>query len=140
MNSTFQTVILTATACVSLGLAAAVAGPAASATAAPIVTKMVAHPNSEQRLIVANQTNHDLDMTITLGGGGTIHQVVPANSGWYPDGDYVDNNRIIVKDGQGLAFTGTFSYRGDWVAGQVTTTPRLRYTWHTGTFGGYDFR
>lgn len=146
MNSTFKSIILTATVCVALGLAASAAGPAAAAEASPATSSVAAivhragDSNELERLIVANQTGRSLDMTITLADGGTIHQVVSANSGWYPDGDYTRDATITVRDEQGVAFTGVFRYNGDWVAGKVTTTPRLRYQWHTGPFGGYDFR
>jgi hypothetical protein len=47
---------------------------------------------------------------------------------------------IVVKDAQGVAFRGEFTYSGDWIAGHMETAPRMRYTWHTGPFGGFDFR
>lgn len=92
------------------------------------------------RFIVANMTGRDLDMTVTAGDGTTIHQVVRAREGWYPEADYSGKDTITVRDSSGVAFTGEFTYDGDWIAGKMTTTPRLRYSWHTGVFGGMDFR
>lgn len=148
MNMNPRRIALTAaTACAVVGIAVSSVGPASAAAPSgehrPTPTSSVSAPstNDVDRMINANWTDHDLSMTITLGDGTVLHQVVKAHSGWYPDGDYaLGKNVITVSDGQGVAFTGTFTYDGDWIAGKFETTPRLRYNWHTNPFGGFDFR
>ncbi|MGA9147450.1 MAG: hypothetical protein WBZ04_07835 [Candidatus Nanopelagicales bacterium] len=130
--------------CATFGVAAAAVGPAAASTpanytkAAPV--SMSASDANIQQMINANMTDHDLDMVITTASGSTIHQVVAAHSGWYPNVDVSGTDVIVVKDAQGVAFRGEFTYSGDWIAGHMETAPRMRYTWHTGPFGGFDFR
>ncbi|MEI8082090.1 MAG: hypothetical protein WCI74_09630 [Actinomycetes bacterium] len=136
-----------ATACALFGIAVVSAGPASAAapsaehTSKPTSSASAPSTNAIDRMVNMNWTDHDLSMTITLGDGTVLRQVVKARSIWSPDGDYtLGKNVIIVKDDQGVAFAGTFTYDGDWVAGQMDTTPRLRFVWHTGPFGGFDFR
>lgn len=128
-----------------VGIAAVGAGAATAAT--PAVTHGSASiqqaSNSQQRIIIANQSNRDLDMTITLQDGSTLHSVVKPHTGWYPEGDYGDSaksNTLTVKDTEGVAYTATFHYWGDWFLDSAQPTSRLSPTWHSGPFGGWDFR
>lgn len=130
--------------CATIAVAAAAVGPAAASTPAAYskaasVSASASNANI-QRMINANMTDRDLDVTITTASGSTVHQVVAAHSGWYPEVDVSGTDVILVKDAQGVAFRGEFTYNGDWVAGHMETSPRMRYTWHTGPFGGFDFR
>ena len=119
----------------------------AASSAAPTVPETQTHVNataapheSVNQLIIANMADHPLDMTIITGDGTQLHSVVQSGSGWYPEADYSGRDTIVVKDDSGVAFAGHFTYDGDWIAGNMTTTPRLRFSWHTNPFGGFDFR
>lgn len=144
-NSTRTISLGLVVACATISIGGAIANPASAAASAP------AHPQSHARvtdtprgpinqLIVANMSGHPLDMTVTTGEGTTLHSVVEPGRGWYPESDYSGRDTIVVKDDGGVAFVGSFTYDADWVAGTMTPSPRLRYTWHTGMFGGFDFR
>ncbi len=148
MNSSIRSLALTSVAaCAVIGVSAV---GVATASAANLGTNQANRPaqstsspssNEIERLINANMTDHDLDMTITTGDGTTIHQIVKARSGWYPEAEYGGQDTITVRDHGAVAFVGHFTYvNGDWKAGQMNPTPGLRYTWHTGPFGGFDFR
>lgn len=130
MNTLARTLVTATTAgCALIGIAAVGAAPA-SATSEPNI----------QRMINANRTDHDLDMTIVTGDGTTIHEVVRPHSGWYPEADYTGTDVITIRDASGIAYRGEFTFKnGDWVGGHSDSTPRLRFMWHTGPFGGYDF-
>ena len=132
-------------------IAALVAGvtiPAFSAAAASAATDATKHPQSHathasvepHQPIIVNMAGRPLDMTITTGDGTRLHSIVEPGRGWYPEADYSGRDTILVRDSEGVAFTGNFTYDAGWIAGTMTSTPRLRYTWHTGPFGGFDFR
>ena len=132
--------------CVAVGIGLVSLSPASAVEAAPTSTLQshgtgarAAQPNI-QTMINANQSDHDLDMTITSADGGVVHAVVKPHQGWYPEIDVTGKDTILVKDAAGVAFVGEFTHNGDWVAGHMERTSRLAYTWHTGPYGGFDFR
>ncbi len=102
-NSTRAISLGLVVACATVSIGGAIANPAAAAARPP------AHPQSHARvtetprgpinqLIVANMSDHKLDMTVTTGDGTTLHSVVDPGRGWYPESNYSGRDTIIVKD------------------------------------------
>lgn len=147
MNQNTQKLALSAiAACAAIGISVVSIGPALASPTAPAPggsnsSSAATHtPNEIERMININRSGHDLDMTIVTGNGTTLHELVHPGKGWCPEAEFGGTDTITVKDGQGVAFVGTFTYDGDWIGGHMDKTPRLNITWHTGPFGGYDFR
>ena len=146
MNKNIQKLALTVAAtCAAIGFSAVSVGPATAATvgterAVQLSASSAHSPNEIERMLNINKTSRDLDMTIVTGDGTTLHEIVHPGEGWLPEAEFGGTDTITVKDDQGVAFVGTFTYNGDWVAGHMDKTPRLNYSWHTGPFGGFDFR
>ncbi len=147
MKQNTQKFALTAlAACAAIGVSVVSVGPATAATAGTdqatqaISAASTHNPNEIERMININMARRDLDMTIVTGDGTTLHEVVHPGKGWCPESEFGGTDTITVKDDQGVAFVGTFTYKGDWVAGHMDKTPRLNISWHTGPFGGFDFR
>lgn len=142
-NSTRTLALGLVVSCATISIGALGISPASAVPTGTGAQPRHAHVTADgpiNRFIVANMTGRDLDMTVTAGDGTVAHQVVKAHEGWYPELDYSGKDTITVRDGGGVAFTGEFTYDGDWIAGKMTPSPRLNYSWHTGMFGGMDFR
>ena len=99
--------------CVAVGIGLVSLSPASAVEAAPTSTLQshgtgarAAQPNI-QTMINANQSDHDLDMTITSADGGVVHAVVKPHQGWYPEIDVTGKDSILVKDAAGVAFVGS---------------------------------
>lgn len=139
--------VTTAAAGTLLGLAALTPATAMAAMIPAQHSTQAAHPNFEQQMVNANMTDHTLDVTIELADGTTLHQDMAARSGWYPNADFTGVNTLTIRDSQGVAMKATFTFDQvaswapyDWHLLKVDPGSRIQYTWHTGNFGGFDFR